>query len=331
MTYYGFNFQWMFSKQKNPQPALPDEKALDFLNQTGFNFVRIPLDYRFWTQDFDYFHIDGAVIATIDQYLKACRARGLHLSLNLHRAPGYCINGNHLEHHNLWVDKIAQVAFVFLWQTFAERYKGVPGSQLSFDLLNEPPDIGQYGMTRDNHAALIRRAVATIRAIDPQRAIVIDGLGGGNLAMPELADLGVTHSGRGYQPMPVSHHQAAWWPGCADAPEPEYPNLHWQGLVWNRHTLDEYYQPWQALARQGVNVHIGECGCYDATPNEIALRWFSDLFGIYKELKWGYALWNFEGPFGIIGHRRPGARFEDVHGYRVDRDLLEIMQANRVE
>jgi hypothetical protein len=63
-----------------------------------------------------------------------------------------------------------------------------------------------------SNAALVRRTVAAIRAIDPDRPIVIDGLNGGNEAMPELADLGVTHSGRGYQPMPISHHQAAWWP-----------------------------------------------------------------------------------------------------------------------
>jgi hypothetical protein len=46
--------------------------------------------------------------------------------------------------------------------------------------------------------------------------------------MPELADLDVIHSARGYQPMPVSNHNAPWWPGCADAPAPVYP-----GLVWD--------------------------------------------------------------------------------------------------
>jgi endoglucanase len=43
------------------------------------------------------------------------------------------------------------------------------------------------------------------------------------------------------------------------------------------------------------------------TPNDIALRWFADLFGLYKELGWGYALWNFAGDVGIVEHGRPGA------------------------
>ncbi len=252
------------------------------------------------------------------------------MSLNLHRAPGYCINRNDLERHNLWVDQVAQDAFVFLWETFARRYKGVPNSALSFDLLNEPPNVGQYGLTRENHAALIQRTVAAIRAIDPAREIVIDGLGGGHLAMPELADLGVIHSGRGYQPMPVSHHRAQWWSGNATAPEPVYPGVQWAGRTWNRDTLREFYQPWRDVQAPGAQVHIGECGCYNKTPNDVALRWLRDLFGLYKEFGWGFALWNFAGDFGIIEHGRPGAHYEQLHGYNVDRALLDILLASRV-
>src|SRR5512139_2157143 len=93
---------------QKPEPA--DQKALDFLATFGFNFVRIPLDYRFWTHDFDYFHPDESVFKTIDTYVNACQSRGLQLSLNLHRAPGYCTNRNDLEKHNLWLDEVAQKA-----------------------------------------------------------------------------------------------------------------------------------------------------------------------------------------------------------------------------
>ena len=36
----------------------------------------------------------------------------------------------------------------------------------------------------------MQRVVDAIRQIDPKREIVIDGLGGGHLTMPKLADLG---------------------------------------------------------------------------------------------------------------------------------------------
>ena len=330
MPRYGFNFLWMFIWQPERQPPPPEERALDFMAEYGFDFVRVPTDYRFWTSDFDYFHPDEAVFESIDTYLDACRERGFQLSLNVHRAPGYCINRNDLERHNLWRDPIAQDAFVFLWETFARRYRGVPSASLSFDLLNEPPNIGQYGLTRENHAALMRRTVDAIRAIDPTREIVIDGLGGGNLAMPELAELGVIHSGRGYQPMPVSHYRASWWAEHAGAPEPIYPGVEWYGRTWNRDTLREFYQPWRDVEAAGARVHIGECGCYNKTPNDVALRWLGDLFGLYREFGWGFALWNFAGDFGIVEHGRPGAVYERLHGFNVDRELLNVILASRV-
>lgn len=328
MPRYGFNVQWMFSWEPDRQPEPPDERALDFMAEYGFDFVRVPTDYRFWTTGFDYFHPNEAVFTYLDRYLEACRSRGLQMSLNLHRAPGYCINRNDLEQHNLWQDATAQVAFVVLWMTFAQRYKGVPGQFLSFDLLNEPPDIGQYGLTRQNHAALMRQTIAAIRAVDPQREIVIDGLGGGNVAMPELADLGVIHSARGYQPMSVSHYRASWWSGSVGLPAPEYPGSY-NGMCWNRDALRAFYQPWRDVQAAGASVHIGECGCYHRTPNDVALRWLTDLFGVYKEFGWGFALWNFAGPFGIVEHGRPGTTYEKVYGYQVDRALLDLMLASR--
>ena len=331
MPRYGFNFLWMFAKHPGqPEPLAPDVRALDFLAEEGFNFVRVPTDYHFWTEDFDYFHPNEEVLQLIDRYVAACRERGLHMSLNLHRAPGYCINNNERERDNLWTDKIAQDAFVFLWETFAKRYQDVPVEALSFDLVNEPPALNQYGMTRESHAAIMRRTAAAIRAVTPEREVVIDGLGGGHMAMPELADLGATHSGRGYMPMAISHYRASWWPEGMELPEPVYPGLEWGMNIWNQDTLRTFYQPWRAVEAQGVKVHIGECGCYNQTPNDVALRWFTDLFGLYKEFGWGFALWNFEGAFGIVEHGRPGAQYEAYKGYRVDRDLLDVIKNSRV-
>lgn len=80
----------------------------------------------------------------------------------------------------------------------------------------------------------------------------------------------------------------------------------------------------------GARIHIGEFGCYNRTPNADALRWFADLFALYREYGWGYAMWHFEGPFGIVGHGRAGARVEERSGYAVDADLLDLMVTSRV-
>jgi aryl-phospho-beta-D-glucosidase BglC (GH1 family) len=327
MTRYGFNLQWLYRTERGASE--PDPRVLDTIAAWGFNFVRLPTDYRFFTSAPEYPAPDEKALDRVDRCVQACRERGLHLALNLHRAPGYIITGWEEEQHNLFADTVAQDAFAGLWRAFADRYVGVPGDALSFDLLNEPPALGERGFTRIAHEYVIRRTVAEIRAVDPSRPITLDGLDGGQLAVPELADLGVTHSGRGYQPMAVSHYQAPWWPGHVGLPEPTYP-VEYAGRRWDADALREFYAPWVGIAASGATVHIGEFGCYVKTPDDVAQRWLSDLLGVFAEQRWGYALWQFEGDFGVVGHQRPGARFEQRDGWRVDVRLLDLMRSHRV-
>ena len=329
MKKYGFNMLWMFSHH-GQKPGKADERQLDFIAKHGFNFIRIPTDYNFWTKDFDYLHPDEDVFGEIDSYFSECRKRKLHMCLNFHRAPGYCINANHREKHNLWTDGEALEGFVFLWEYFAKKYRGVPSSELSFDLLNEPPSVGEYGFTRDNHEHVMRTAIAAIRAIDPHREIVLDGISGGGVAIPELSDVGAVHSGRGYAPFGISHYMATW---CGvkegDWPAPVYPGESW-GEYWDKEALKRYYAPWLEVEKKGVEVHIGEFGCFNRTPNDVALRWLGDLMAVFGENGWGYSMWNFEGAFGIVNHGRPGAAYTHIDGFEVDKQLLDIMLENMV-
>lgn len=329
--WYGFNVLWFFSAgwkdlQLDPAKIQIDEKDLDFMAKMGCNFVRLPTDYRFFIHDFKYNEYDEAFLKVLDKAVYAITSRGMHCSLNVHRGPGYCINGNELEKHNLWVDTIAQDAFTDLWTMFAQRYKDYSSEQLSFDLLNEPPSPGQYGLTRENHKAIMSRVAASIRKITPDRTIICDGLCGGHVAAPELSDLNVVMSGRGYMPMRLTHWKADWMKnnGSFDWEYPVWPGMKCDGYEWGRDALLDFYRPWKEMADQGNKVHIGECGCYNKVRNDTALAWYKDFFSVLNELNFGYALWNFRGPFGISEHGREGTRWEMIDGLKVDRDLYEL-------
>jgi hypothetical protein len=329
---YGFNAQWAFSSHDREVPAPVNPRMLDFMAQYGFNFLRIPIDYRFWM---DALKPDGQMrihdrfLDTVQTYVDAAVDRGIHISINLHRAPGYVITGWETEATNLWSDSVAQVAFETLWTRAAEYFKGQHQQLLSFDLVNEPPDLGQRGFTREIHAEVIRSAHYAIKAVDPTRTIVINGLAGGHLAMPELADLDAVHSGRGYQPMLVSHYKAEWWDGSIGMPVPTYP-CDYNGVHWNRDSLWDFYGPWREVQAAGRPIHIGEFGCYRYTDNKVALAWFDDLFEIFKKSNWGYSMWEFEGSFGIANHGRPNTTYETIEGFEIDRHLLELMVNSRV-
>jgi len=329
MNYYGFNFLWMFSKYREDAKATePNLTELDFVASEGFNFVRIPTDYKFWTNGFDYYNPDEEALKLIDRYIEACNSRGLHASLNIHRAPGYCINAPEREIHNLWRDDEALDAFIFMWTMFTERYKGISSDKLSFDLINEPCDRSPtHPCTRDDHQKVIRKTIDAIHAIDPDRQIIIDGFDGGGSALPELADVDAIHSGRGYEPFQVSHYQASWVKGADKLDMPEYPGMVSKEKYCDIDSLRKYYQPWIDLEKKGVRVHIGEFGAFNRLPNDIALRWLQDLMIIYKENNWGYSLWNFKGTFGIVEHGRPGAKYESYKGLNVDMEMLEIYKS----
>lgn len=330
MNKYGFNFLWMFSCHPNkPLPEEPSLNELDFIAQEGFNFVRIPVDYRFWTRDFNYQQPDETILRYIDRYIDAVNERGLHCCLNLHRAPGYCINSPQAEIHNLWRDPEAQIGFIFLWKMFTERYKNINSEKLSFDLINEPCDRSpSHPCSRADHEAVIRRTIAAIREIDPSREIVIDGFDGGGSALPELTDAGVIHSGRGYEPFQVTHYKAEWIGHHSEWIMPEYPGEVSPGNIKNIDTLRRYYEPWIKLEKQGVKVHIGEFGCYNKLANDLALRWFKDILTVFRENNWGYSLWNFKGSFGVADHGRPGTVYENYRGTNIDRALLDLLKGN---
>jgi hypothetical protein len=56
----------------------------------------------------------------------------------------------------------------------------------------------------------MHKTIEAVRAVDPERQIIIDGLGVGNFAMPELADTGTIHGTRGYAPSALPHFKAQW-------------------------------------------------------------------------------------------------------------------------
>jgi hypothetical protein len=102
------------------------------------------------------------------------------------------------------------------------------------------------------------------------------------------------------------------------------------GQRWDREALRRHYQPWLDVEAKGRTIHVGEFGCYNRTPNDVALAWYADVLALFREFRWGYALWNFKGPFGIIEHGRPGAVYETIGGLQVDRVLLDLYLANRI-
>ena len=316
----GFNLVNFFTQNSD---ANPQEDDFRWIRDWGFDFVRLPMSYRLWIEGDDWDRIREDMLARIDKVVDFGQKYAVHVSLNLHRAPGYCVNPP-AEPKSLWKDEAAEQVFCRHWAMFAGRYKGVPSKFLSFDLVNEPrkPD---DSMTAADYIRVVRSATAAIRAADPQRLVIIDGLGWGRDPVPELIDLGLGQSCRGYDPMEISHYKASWVNG-ERFPEPIWPDPDGKTHKWDRKRLEEHYKPWADLAKKGVGVHCGECGCFNKTPHPVFLAWFRDVLDILKSHNIGWALWNLRGSFGVINSQRSDVQYEDFNGQKLDKALLTLLQ-----
>lgn len=223
-TWHGFNLLEKFTLQRSTRFKEDDFK---WIAELGFNFVRLPMDYRCYTEPGDWLKFREDALREIDEAIAWGEKYHVHVCLNLHRAPGFCINPP-VEALDLWKDREAQDAFAAHWAMFARRYRGIPSTWLSFNLLNEPTR-----NTRESYLLVNRRAIAAIHAIDPRRLVVVDGNNVGRDPTPELLALEpVMQATRGYQPSTISHYKANWVKGSDTWRVPTWPPTHLVGRFY---------------------------------------------------------------------------------------------------
>ncbi len=316
----GFNLLEKFTQRAGGNPPF-EEGDFALLSEWGFDFVRLPMSYRCWADPGAWRELREKELKHVDEAVEFGRKYQVHVNLNLHRAPGYCVNPPK-EPLDLWTDEKALEACAFHWAHFAKRYKGIPNERLSFDLLNEPPDIPEATYVR-----VVTGLVEAIRGEDSRRLIIADGLKWGGVPVVGLAGLGIAQSTRGYEPIQISHYKAGWMRGSDQWPEPTWPLRQGEKDEVNKETLRKSrIEPWKQLEHKGVGVHVGEWGAFNRTPHPVVLAWMRDCLALWKEAGWGWALWNLRGAFGVLESGRPDVAYEEFRGQKLDRKMLELLK-----
>jgi endoglucanase len=180
----GFNLLEKFTQRKEGNPPF-EEGDFVMMREWGFDFARLPMSYLCWADPADWLKLREPELKHIDSAVELGRKYEIHVNLNFHRAPGYCVNPPK-EPLDLWKDEKALEACAFHWAHFAKRYKDIPNKRLSFDLLNEPPDIPERDYVR-----VATRLTEAIRKEDPQRLVIADGLRWGGDPVLGLAGPGL--------------------------------------------------------------------------------------------------------------------------------------------
>ena len=313
----GFNLLEKFWLDHN---APFSEADFEMMAEWGFNFARLPMSYWTWGDPKDWNYFDEKVLKEIDQVVDWGRQYGIHININFHRAPGYCVNDGHLEPYQLFEHQRAVDAARKHWMVFADRYKGIPNDRVTFDLLNEPKDIPV-----DIHNPVMSQIIEGIRSVDPDRTIVIDGLRYGRDPVYGLDFPNMVQSTRGYDPFPLTHYKAEWV-DSESWPKPKWPYVDDSGKTWGRQEIwEDRIVPWQKLEKTGTQVHVGEWGVYKFTPHDAALGFFEANLANWRKAKWGWSLWNLRGSFGVLDSQREDVKYEKFKGYLLDRKMLEVL------
>lgn len=339
----GFNLLDFFSPDPSRAREATQEQYFQWMSDWGFDFVRIPMAYPAYLK-FDRTKpiplnrirkVDKQAIEKVEQLVYLAHKHGLHVSLNLHRAPGFCVNAGFEEPYNLWQDEQAMKDFAWHWKFWARRFKNISRDKISFDLLNEPcvrEDMNDQHSKRSAIPGEMYRKMAlaaqqAIHSQNPDHLIIADGNNVGSDVIPEITDLDIGQSCRGYNPAIISHYKAPWVYKTAEGlPIPKWPGQVGDQYL-SRAMLEKMYAPWIKLVEQGVGVHCGECGCWNKTPHDVFLAWFTDVLDILSTNGIGFALWEFKGSFGLIDSGREDVDYEDWYGHKLDRKLLKLLQA----
>jgi aryl-phospho-beta-D-glucosidase BglC (GH1 family) len=296
--------------------------------------VRLPVDFpvleeedqpgRYKDSGFDY----------IEACLDWCQANDLRVVLDLHKAPGFAFD--RLDKATLFDSSALQERFIRLWEEIARRVAGRSEDFLALELLNEIvlPDSRPWN-------ALARKVVEQIRAISPERLIVI----GGNQynAVDELQNIDVPedpnllYTFHFYLPLTVTHQKAPWIPAIvAYDRQIDYPGQAADGLqdivrrypkdthrldrevdlVFDKEYLRAALQPAVDFSeRNGQPVYCGEFGVYEGAPMSTRLNWTRDFIELLNQYNIGRAIWTYKGlDFGLV----------DKNGKVVNQELVEV-------
>lgn len=187
-----------------------EEQDLAWMQELGFNFARIMVDYHYFASDGDWKVPDSTKCGFIDRVFELGRKYKIHTQLCLSIPPGvdYKVTRSKA---CLFQDPVARQTLVDYWRFLARRYRDVPNDEVTFNLFNEP---NAELKTGDEYVTLIDRCLQAIHAEDPKRFVIADGHQSARLPEPRAVNLPCGQSVHVYEPMCISHYKAEW---CRDS------------------------------------------------------------------------------------------------------------------
>ena len=156
------------------------EADLAFVAKTGSNTVRLPFNYKLFTDE-DYLDLTGPGdgFKRIDDVIGWCRKYGLKVILDMHDCPGGNTGDNIDDSYGyawLFEEECYQKQYCEIWKKIAARYADEP-VVLGYDLMNEPISNRLKEMAELNKQLerVQFMAIDAIRSVDRNHIVILAG------------------------------------------------------------------------------------------------------------------------------------------------------------
>lgn len=299
----------------------------------GFDHIRLPIDYEVLETREGIEYTEG--IAYVNQFLLWCEEYEMDVVLDLHKAYGYDFNdAGDPSKNNLFANEELQRRFVELWTRLAQHYGRL--NYVAFELLNEVVE----EHVADEWNKLIDVTVNAIRRYAPNTPIIYGGIQWNSARTLKLLnkpeDDNIIFTFHMYEPLIFTHQKAHWVPNMPMDKTIEYPAtmeyykemsalIGYKGKDVTVSECKEMGKPFliemvseavEAARKVGVKLYCGEFGVIDRAPVEDTLRWYRDIFDVFKQFDIHAAVWSYkEMDFGVT----------DEHYAPIADDLFEIL------
>ncbi len=293
----------------------------------GADHVRVPVDHELLETPDGSPREDG--YARLEKTVGLCRANGLNMIIDLHKAAGFSFDPN--EGETGFFDSAAfQDRFYTLWERIAKRFSAY-SDMLAFELLNEVTE-KEYC---DAWNRIAGECIKRIRRCAPDVPILVGGYY--HNSATAVKDIDVPLDGRivynfhCYEPLIFTHQGAHWMetmdPAFRISVGATLGEMKKAGDMMLNGTCAglEQYPPDSVLTaayfedfmkcaaetaeKRGVPLYCGEYGVIDLASPEDTLEWYGLISAAFKKYGIGRAAWSYRRmDFGLSDSRMDGVR-----------------------
>ncbi len=303
-----------YTKEHFDTYTTADDIAL--IKSMGFDHIRLSVNPAPMFREKRPDEIPTEYLGCVDHAVKMILDQGLAVIIDIHPDSDFKARLNSNQ------DDFVQ-QFADFWRALAQHYSTWDAERVFFEVLNEP----EFG-DRNKWQGVQLKLVNAIREGAPQHTIIVAGANWSAdhelVFMDTLRDTNLIYNFHFYDPHIFTHQGATWgeynwhwvkglrYPSSPEAVAPLLPKvpvpLYRLFVVrygqdrWNAERIEaEINQVAEWAKARGVPLTCNEFGVYRpfAEPKDRA-AWISDLRKSLEKHGIGWAMWDYQGGFGVV-------------------------------